>query len=379
VSESIPFNRPHLGGSELTYARQAIEGLKISSNGDFTRRCEELLADALEVPRVMLTTSCTSALEMTALLLDLRPGDEVVMPSFTFVSTANAYRLRGVKLVFVDIRPDTLNLDETALEALLTPASRAIVPVHYGGIACAMDEICSLARARGVRVIEDNAHGLFARYKGRPLGSLGDLAAQSFHDTKNFSCGEGGALVIGNPEFIERAEIIREMGTDRSRFFRGEIDKYTWVEVGTNCLPSDLLAPVLFAQLEERESVQRARRAIWDRYATGLADWAQSNGARLPHVPDACEHSAHLFHLVMPSEASRRALIEQLRANDIQAVFHFQPLHLSAVGRALGYAPGDLPITEEVAGRLVRLPFYTDLAEAEQERVIGEILQLEPL
>lgn len=373
MSYRIPFNRPALAGPEFDYMSQALANGKTCGDGPFTLRCNALLEQVLGAPKVLLTTSCTHALEMAALLLELGPGDEVICPSFTFVSTLNAFVLRGATPVFADIRPDTLNMDERQLEGLVTPRTRAIVPVHYAGVACAMDEILALADARGLAVVEDNAHGLFGRYRGRPLGSFGALATQSFHETKNVVCGEGGALVVNDPRFVARAEILREKGTNRSAFFRGQVDKYTWVDIGSSYLPSDILAAFLLAQLEARERIQARRRAIWERYAAGLADWAAARGVRLPVVPPECEQPWHMFYLLLPSLAERQALIDHLRARGILAVFHYVPLHLSPVGRRFGGREGMLPVTEDASERLLRLPFYNDLREADQDEVIEAV------
>jgi len=370
----IPFNKPCLAGPEFDYMAQALAQGKISGDGAFTRRCHALLEAALGAPRVLLTTSCTHALEMAALLLDTQPGDEVIVPSFTFVSAINAFVLRGARPVFADIRPDTLNLDEGRLEALITPRTRAILAMHYAGVGCDMDRILGVAARRGVPVVEDNAHGLFGKYKGRWLGTFGCLATQSFHETKNFSCGEGGALVINDPRFIERAEILREKGTDRSRFFRGLVDKYTWVDLGSSYLPSDLLAAFLCAQLEAREAIQARRRRIWEFYAGSLAGWAERIGARLPIVPPDCEQTYHLFHVLMPSLAARQALMRRLKERGILSVFHYVPLHLSEMGRRFGGRAGDCPVTEDVSDRLLRLPLYNDLAPAEQAEVVQAVL-----
>jgi dTDP-4-amino-4,6-dideoxygalactose transaminase len=369
----IPFNKPAMTGRELEYMQQALANGHISGDGAFSRRCHEALQAESGAARVLLTTSCTHALEMAALLLDLRPGDEVICPAFTFVSTVNAVALRGARPVFVDIRADTLNLDERLVEAAITPRTRAILVVHYAGVACEMDAIVALARRHGLAVVEDNAHGLFGRYRGRPLGSFGALSTLSFHETKNLTCGEGGALVINDPGMVERAEILREKGTNRARFFRGQVDKYTWVDVGSSYLPSDLLAAYLWAQLEAKGRIQARRQAIWARYAAALAPWAAAAGVRLPVVPAHCEHPAHLFYLLLPSLEARQALIAHLKARQILAVFHYQPLHLSEMGVALGGRPGQCPVTEEVADRLVRLPFYLSLDDADQARVIDGV------
>ena len=370
----IWFNRPAVTGRELDYVRQALDAGTISGDGSLTRRCHELLERITGARKALLTTSCTHALEMTALLLDIQPGDEVICPAFTFVSTINAFALRGARPVFVDIRRDTLNLDESLLEAAITTRTRAILVVHYAGIACEMDTILDIAHRHGVPVIEDNAHGLFGHYNGRPLGSMGAMATLSFHETKNVTCGEGGALLINDDRFIARAEIIREKGTNRSRFFRGEIDKYTWVDVGSSYLPSDMLAGFLLAQLESRERIQQRRQQIWSLYQSGLSDWAQAHGIRLPVVPPGCDHPAHLFYVLMPSLEARTALIAHMRSRQVLTVFHYQPLHLSDMGRRFGGAPGQCPHTEDLADRLVRLPLYFQLRTDEQAYVI-EALQ----
>lgn len=373
MNEPIWFNRPAVTGREIDYMRQALEAGTISGDGPFTRRCHALLEQLTGAPRVLLTTSCTHALEMAALLLDVGPGDEVVCPAFTFVSTINAFALRGAVPRFVDIRPDTLNLDERQLESAITPRTKAIVVVHYAGVACEMESIMRIAAAHGLPVVEDNAHGLFGSYQGRPLGSFGTLSTLSFHETKNITCGEGGALVINDARLVERAEILREKGTNRSRFFRGEIDRYTWVDVGSSYLPSDLLAAYLWAQLEARDQIQARRQEIWNAYAAGLCDWARVANVRLPAVPEACVHPAHIFYLLLPSLAARTALIGHLREAQILGVFHYQPLHLSEMGRRYGGGPGQCPVTEDVAHRLLRLPLYYQLTSREQVRVIDTI------
>jgi dTDP-4-amino-4,6-dideoxygalactose transaminase len=370
VSDAIWFNRPAVTGREEHYMRQAIAGGQISGDGPFTRRCHALLEEITGAHRVLLTTSCTHALEMAALLLDIKPGDEVICPAFTFVSTINAFVLRGATPVFVDVRADTLNLDERLLEAAISERTKAILVVHYAGVACEMDTIMTIANAHGVVVVEDNAHGFLGRYQGRALGSFGALSTLSFHETKNITCGEGGALVINDERLVQRAEIIREKGTNRSRFFRGEIDRYTWVDVGSSYLPSDLLAAYLLAQLEARHDIQRRRQEIWHAYARGLAGWASDRGVRLPSVPDGCEHPAHIFHLLMPSLDTRTQLIGFMRAHHVLLVFHYQPLHLSEMGRRWGGRPGQFPVTELAADCLVRLPLYYQLTPAEQERVV---------
>jgi dTDP-4-amino-4,6-dideoxygalactose transaminase len=369
----IPFNKPYVVGKEFEYIQQAVDNLHLSGDGPFTKRCEALLEQELGVPRALLTTSCTHALEMAALLLDIKPGDEIIIPSFTFVSTVNAFVLRGARPVFIDIRPDTLNLDESHLERLITPRTRAIVAVHYAGVGCEMDAILRVAQQHGVPVIEDNAHGLLGKYRGKYLGAFGCLATLSFHETKNFTCGEGGALLINDPRFIERAEIIREKGTNRSRFFRGEVDKYTWVDVGSSYLLSDILAAFLYAQLEVRELIQSRRNRIWKYYYAELKDWASDYGVQLPSVPAHCEQPYHMFHLRLNSIEERQALIAHLSIRKVNAIFHYQPLHLSSMGRRFGGQEGDCPVAEAVSDRLLRLPFYNDMDEADQARVVNAI------
>jgi dTDP-4-amino-4,6-dideoxygalactose transaminase len=374
----IPFNKAWISGNEYRYMAQAVDQGHISGDGPYTRQCSRLLEEWLGVARVLLTTNCTHALEMSALLLDLKPGDEVIIPSFTFVSTVNAFALRGARPVFADIRPDTLNLDEKQLERLVTRHTRAIVPVHYAGIGCEMDAILDIAAKHGLKVVEDNAHGLLGRYKGQLLGTFGGLATQSFHETKNFTCGEGGALVINDPSLIEPAEILREKGTNRSRFFRGQVDKYTWVGLGSSYLPSDVLSAFLLAQLEARVSIQARRKEIWDTYFAGLSDWAITFGVRLPVVPAHCEPSYHLFYMLLPDLATRQRLIEHLKKQRILAVFHYQPLHLSNMGQIYGGQIGDCPVTEIVADCLVRLPFFNGMTEQEQGQVVEAVKTFSP-
>ncbi len=367
---AISFNRPTFVGKETEYMQQALQNDHISGDGPFTKKAHLLLEQALDVPKVLLTTSCTHALEMSALLLDLKDGDEVIVPSFTFVSSINAFVLRGAKPVFADVRPDTLNLDESRLEALITSKTRAIVVVHYAGVACEMDTIMEIANRHKIPVIEDNAHGLFGKYKGKYLGTFGVMATQSFHETKNFTSGEGGALVINDPKYIEDAEILREKGTNRSRFFRGQVDKYTWVNVGSSYLPSDMLAAFLFAQLEEREQIQSRRQKIWETYYKELSAWAEENNVQMPFVPAHCEQTYHMFYILLPNLEKRQATIAHLKARDIQAVFHYLPLHLSPMGEKYGGKPGDCEVTEHVSDQLLRLPFYTSMTEEEQMQVV---------
>jgi dTDP-4-amino-4,6-dideoxygalactose transaminase len=375
---NITFNKPFLSGMETSYMLEAIRYGHISGDGEFTRRCHRLLEEALGVGKVLLTTSCTHALEMAAILLDVRPGDEVIVPSFTFVSTVNAFVLRGATPVFCDIRPDTLNMDEKLLPGLITAKTKAIVPVHYGGVGCEMDVILEIANHHGIAVVEDNAHGLFGRYRGKPLGTFGTMATQSFHETKNIHCGEGGALLVNDPALADRAEIIREKGTNRNRFFRGQVDKYTWVDIGSSYLPSDLLAAFLYAQLECRETIQEKRKNIWNRYSLGLADWGEKHGINLPVVPSHCEQAYHMFYLLLPSLAVRQRLISFLLGEGILSVFHYLPLHLSDMGRSFGGSEGDCPVTESTSDRLLRLPFYNDLSEEDQARVIAALRSFVP-
>lgn len=373
----IPFNRPTIVGKELYYISQAIHNGAAAGDAGFTKKCHAYLEQALGVPKVLLTTSCTDALEMAALLLDIQPGDEVIVPSFTFVTTVNAFVLRGAKPIFIDIRSDTLNIDETQLEGLITSRTKVIVPVHYAGVGCEMDMIGKIATKYNIPIVEDNAHGLFGKYKRRWLGTFGTFATQSFHETKNFICGEGGALLINDPQFIERAEIIREKGTNRSRFFRGEVDKYTWVDIGSSYLPSDILAAFLYAQLEAKEEIQAKRQRIWEYYYDGLKDWAAERSVRLPTIPAYCEQPYHMFYLILPSLEQRQALITYLKAQGILSVFHYLPLHLSPMGRQYGGKEGDCPVTERVSEGLLRLPFYNELTEADQMRVVEAVRSFE--
>ncbi|MEM7410965.1 MAG: dTDP-4-amino-4,6-dideoxygalactose transaminase [Myxococcota bacterium] len=369
----VPFNQPTFDGNELAYIMRAVEKAHTSGMGPFTQQCEALLEEALGVPRVLLTPSCTHALEMSALLLGLDPGDEVVVPSFTFVSTATAFAREGARPVFCDIRPDTFNLDEVALERLITPNTKAIVPVHYAGVGCEMNRILELANAHDIAVVEDNAHGLFGRYHGRYLGTIGTFGTQSFHETKNFSCGEGGALIVNDERFVDRAEIIRDRGTNRSQFLRGDVGKYTWVDTGSSYLLSDILAGVLLAQLERRDVIQEHRKRIWQTYHASLEGWAKSTDVQLPIVPLDHEPSYHNFALLLPTRERRDALIEHLKGRGVHAVFHYIPLHLSPAGQSWGGAPGQCPVAEDVSERLVRLPFFAHLDDR-QSTVIDAVL-----
>ena len=370
---NIPFNRPSFEGKEQVYIAQAIANGHISGDGPFTKQCQAFLEQALGAPRVLLTTSGTHALEMAAMLLDIQPGDEVIVPSFTFVSTVNAFVLRGARPVFADVRPDTLNLDETRIESLITQRTKAIVPVHYAGVGCELRTIGKIAARHGLAVVEDNAHGLFGKYRGRYLGTFGALAALSFHETKNFYCGEGGALIVNDPALVDRADVIREKGTNRARFLEGRVDKYTWVDIGSSWLPSDLLAAFLYAQLEAKERILEKRRRVWERYHEGLSGWAAERNIRLPVIPKGCRQPYHMYYLIIPSSRGRAALIRHLKRLGILGVFHYLPLHLSEMGRRYGGKPGDCPVTEHVSERLIRLPFYNNLDGESQERVIRAI------
>jgi dTDP-4-amino-4,6-dideoxygalactose transaminase len=371
----IPFNRADLAGHELRLIEEAIRGGHLSGDGPFGRWCEEFLETELGVARALLTSSCTDALELAALLLDIGPGDEVIVPSFTFVTTASAFALRGARIVFADIRPDTLNIDESSLRDLVSDRTRAVVAVHYAGVACELDPILALLQQRGIPLVEDNAHGLFARYRGRPLGTFGVVATQSFHETKNFTCGEGGALLLNDSSLVDRAEIIREKGTDRKRFFRGEVDKYTWVDLGSSYVLSDMQAAFLAAQLRERDAVQAARRRVWEAYADGLREWADTSDVRLPVVPEHCEQAFHMFYILLPSFDARSRLIDHLRQKGILSVFHYLPLNLSLMGQRYGGHAGQCPVTEDVSDRLLRLPFYKSLSRTEQDDVIEAIIE----
>lgn len=369
----VDFNQPSFAGNELAYIARAIDNAHISGDGYFTKQCQALIEAEFGVPKALLTTSCTHALEMAAFLLDLQPGDEIIVPSFTFVSTVNAFVNRGARPVFIDIRGDTLNLDESQLEKLVTPRTRAILPVHYAGVGCEMDTILEIAHRYKIPVIEDNAHGLFGKYRGKYLGTFGCLATQSFHETKNITCGEGGALLINDPQYVQRAEIIREKGTNRSRFFRGQVDKYTWVDSGSSYLPADILAAFLYAQLERRADIQTSRKRVWDFYAEHLDSWARKNGVGLPVIPEHCEQPYHMFYLLLPSLEQRQFLIAHLQSHGIISVFHYLPLHLSEMGRKMGGKRGDCPITEDISDRLLRLPFYNRLTEASQCLVVESL------
>jgi dTDP-4-amino-4,6-dideoxygalactose transaminase len=359
----IPFNKPYMTGKELWYIAQAHHQGWLAGDGAFTKRCAGWLEQRTGAGKALLTHSCTAALEMAAILADIGPGDEVIMPSYTFVSTANAFALRGAVPVFVDIRPDTLNIDERLIEGAITDRTRAIVPVHYAGVGCEMDAIMDIAERHGLMVIEDAAQGILASYKGRPLGSIGHLAALSFHETKNIISGEGGALLVNDPELSARAEIIREKGTNRSQFFRGQVDKYTWVDLGSSYLPSELVAAFLWAQMEEADSITQRRLAIWTRFHEAFRESELEGKVRRPCVPSHCAHTGHMYQLLLPSLARRSQFIETLKAEGINSVFHYVPLHSSPAGRRLGRALGALPVTNDIAERLVRLPLWIGVEE----------------
>ncbi|CAB3664830.1 dTDP-4-amino-4,6-dideoxygalactose transaminase [Achromobacter aegrifaciens] len=369
MTQKIPFNRPFLTGQELDYITQAKLGNMLAGDGPFTKRCHEWLERQSGCDRALLTHSCTAALEMAALLMDIEPGDEIIMPSYTFVSTANAFVLRGGVPVFVDIREDTLNLDERLIESAITPRTKAIVPVHYAGVACEMDAVMGIARRHGLKVLEDAAQGVMASYKGHALGSIGDMGAYSFHETKNVISGEGGALLVNDPSLALRAEIIREKGTDRSRFFRGEIDKYTWQEVGSSFLPGELIAAFLWAQLENATQITQERLKIWERYHALMAPLEAKGLLRRPVVPDECGHNAHMYYVLLAPELDRQAVLSELKKNSIYSVFHYVPLHSSPAGKRYGRTQGELEITNRQAERLVRLPLWVGLTADLQEEI----------
>jgi dTDP-4-amino-4,6-dideoxygalactose transaminase len=370
---SVPFNRPPIVGRELSLLKEAIERRELSGDGYFSRQCEAWLVKRLGVKRALLTHSCTAALEMAGILADLAPGDEVIMPSFTFVSTANAVALRGATPVFIDIRPDTLNLDEQLIEAAITPRTKAIFVVHYAGVCAEMDTLRAIAAAHHLLLVEDAAQALLASYRGRPAGTLGDMACFSFHASKNVVSGEGGALVTDNAKLAERAEVIREKGTNRSRFLLGLVDKYTWTDLGSSYIPSELVAAFLCAQLDEAEAITAERRLIWDRYHTAFAELeARDIGIRRPTVPEHCVHNGHLYYLLLPDHAGRDAMIAALRMRGIGAPFHYVPLHSSEAGRRFGRTAGALPITDSLSERLIRLPMWSGMRE-ESERVIQAV------
>lgn len=372
----IVFNRSSVVGDEIRFITEAIQNGDISGNGYFTKLTERLLEEQIgSGSKVLLTTSCTHALEMAAILLDLKPGDEIIVPSYTFVSTALAFLMHGADIVFSDIREDTLNIDERKLESLITEKTRAIVVVHYAGVGCEMDEIMEIAQKHDLSVIEDNAHGLYGSYKGKPLGSIGHIATQSFHGTKNISCGEGGAIIINDPQYIERAEILRDKGTDRANFFRGQTDKYTWVDKGSSYVMSDILAAYLYAQVLLSEQIQAKRSEIWYFYNRKLSNWANENNVRMPVIPANCDQAYHMYYLIFPNLQARSDFISYMSAHDISAVFHYVPLHTSDFGKKLHKPGNPLPNTEIYSDRLVRLPLFYDLNDSEMERVVSVIME----
>ncbi|KWR82281.1 MULTISPECIES: dTDP-4-amino-4,6-dideoxygalactose transaminase [Pseudomonas] len=373
MSKKLPFNRPYISGRELYNIANAHLSGHLSGDGQYTKLCHAWLERYTRSAKALLTHSCTAALEMAALLLKIQPGDEVIMPSFTFVSTANAFVLRGAVPVFVDIREDTLNLDERLIESAITERTRAVVPVHYAGVACEMDSIMAVAHKRQIKVVEDAAQGVMASYKGRALGSIGDLGAYSFHETKNVISGEGGALLVNEPLLVQRAEIIREKGTDRSRFFRGEVDKYTWQEVGSSFLPGELIAAFLWAQLDEAERITEERLACWELYHELLEPLEKEGLLRRPVVPADCQHNAHMYYVLLDSAASREQLLDDLKRQGIGAVFHYVPLHASPAGERYGRVHDSMVVTERQSERLVRLPLWLGISEAEQNQVVEQI------
>ncbi|MGE7989998.1 dTDP-4-amino-4,6-dideoxygalactose transaminase [Pseudomonas sp. NPDC089554] len=370
TDKRIQFNRPHMTGKELYYIAEANFGSMLAGDGSFTKRCHRWLEENTGAAKALLTHSCTAALEMSALLLDIQPGDEVIMPSYTFVSTANAFVLRGGIPVFVDIREDTLNLDERLIEAAITPRTKAIVPVHYAGVACEMDTIMAIAAKHGLKVVEDAAQGVMSRYKGRALGSIGDLGAFSFHETKNVISGEGGALLVNDSQLALRAEVIREKGTDRSRFFRGEVDKYTWQEVGSSFLPGELIAAFLWAQLEEAHLITDDRLAAWNHYHAALAPLEARGILRRPFIPDTCEHNAHMYYVLLAPHIDRQAVLAELKRNEISSVFHYVPLHSSPGGQRYGRTHGPMTVTDTQSERLIRLPLWCGLTREQQDQVL---------
>jgi len=369
---SIPFNKPFISDKSESYIKKSIFS-QISGDGDFTKNCSQFFENLFESKKVLITTSCTHALEMSALLLDIKPGDEVIVPSYTFVSTANAFVVHGAKPVFADIRLDTLNIDESKIEVLINEKTRAIIPVHYAGVGCEMDALMDISSNYDIPIIEDNAHGLFGDYKGKKLGTFSPMSTLSFHETKNITCGEGGALVINDERYSERAEIIREKGTDRSRFFRGQVDKYSWKDIGSSFLPSDILCAFLYSQIKDYKLIQKNRKTIWNTYYDGLQAWAEQNKIKLPFIPSHCNQSFHMFYMIMPSYKSRQMLIEYLSDNGIASVFHYLPLHLSEMAKKLGISKVGLPNSEYISDRIIRLPFYASLNSKEQLPIINII------
>jgi len=372
----VPFNRPFQSGNELEYISEAIGQGDLSGDGDFSHRCAELLKSRYGIHHVLLTPSCTAALELSFMLLDLSEGDEVIVPSFTFVTTASAVVRAGGKPVFVDIRPDTLNLNPELVEQAITPNTKAIVPVHYAGVGCEMSAFNSLAQKDGLRIIEDAAQGVHAYSDGNALGSMGDLGTYSFHQTKNFSCGEGGALCINDPFLVDRAEILREKGTNRRQFLSGQVDKYSWVDIGSSLLPSELTSAFLYAQLQAADEITAKRKEIFNRYLDAFQSLAEDNLIQLPVIPENCDSNYHLFHVLVRNSDTRDRILENLQKCGIHAVFHYVPLHLSKAGQKYQTAGNTLPVTEDVSGRLIRLPIYPDMTADQQTLVVNELTRL---
>jgi dTDP-4-amino-4,6-dideoxygalactose transaminase len=369
----IPFNKPFIAGKELYYIAQAVALGNIAADGHFTQECSAMLEKRFGIQRVLMTPSCTAALEMAAILCDLKPGDEVIVPSYTFVSTVNAFVRLGARPVFVDIRPDTLNIDENLIEQAVTPNTRAIFPVHYAGVGCHMDRIMAIAARHGLWVVEDAAQGVNAFYEDKALGSIGHMGAYSFHETKNYICGEGGALCINDPRFVERAEIIRDKGTNRKQFFRGLVDKYTWVDIGSSYVPSEISCAFLYAQLELLEEIAARRRASYEFYRRALKPLEVEGLLRLPRIPEDCRSNYHMFYILLRDRRARDELLSHLKSQNITAVFHYIPLHSSPMGQTFGCAESDLPVTNDISGRVLRLPLYYDITEEEQARVVDGI------
>jgi dTDP-4-amino-4,6-dideoxygalactose transaminase len=370
---TIPFNRPFIAGKELYYIAQAVTFGNMAGDGHFTKACCKVMEDRFGVPKVLLTPSCTAALEMCALLCDLKEGDEVIMPSYTFVSTANAVVLRGAKPVFVDIRPDTLNIDENLIEAAITPRTKAIFPVHYAGVSCEMDRIMTIAEKHGLVVAEDAAQGVNSFYHGRALGSIGHLGCYSFHETKNYISGEGGALCVNDERFTDRAEILRDKGTNRKQFFRGQVDKYTWVDLGSSYVPSEIVSAFLYGQLEQLQEIRERRKANFDYYHMRLSKLEAEGLLRRPVIPYGCETNYHMYYILLSDRETRDALMKHLNQRGITAVFHYIPLHSAPMGLKMGYEAGELPVTEELSGRLLRLPLYFEISDEDKHRVVQEV------
>ena len=373
MTNSIPFNKPYMCGIELSFIKEAHENMILAGDGPFTKKCSEHLERTIGSKKALLTHSCTAALEITAHLMDLKPGDQVIMPSYTFVSTANAFALRGAIPVFIDIREDTLNIDENLIERAITPKTKAIVVVHYAGVGCEMDSILDLAKRHNLFVVEDAAQGIMASYKGKPLGSIGDFGCLSFHETKNIHCGEGGALLINNEMYVERAEIIREKGTNRSKFFRGQVDKYRWVDIGSSYLPGELTAAFLSAQLEETENITKKRLKVWGKYHEVLEDLEADGKIRRPIIPNECQQNGHMYYLLLNKKYNRDSVLKKLRESGVYAVFHYQPLHSSPAGIKYGRSPAPLPVTNDLSERIIRLPMWIDFKEHERVKEALEI------